>query len=444
MKQIHTKAVVVGAGAGGFAAAYTLAKNKIKTILIEKNPGPGGTSVFGGINCWEPGVASGELHQIIKNKLSKIPNACAVCKTVDNSLLLNPNSEPVSDFSKYPYGLSVTDSSASYEQTLKRCLSLTNGVHTSWRRFQFEPVAMSNVMLEILKEYDEYLELMFETEYISCKIDGNQVKEITVKNKDGEFVIAADYFVDSTGDIVLARDTGCEVSIGTEDKSLYNEPSAGVKDENCINGVSYVFRIRKSENTEHIDKYTPNDKAISRMFISCFNMYPNGDINVNMLPTLNGREYLELGKNADEVGIATVKKYWHTLQTEYGMKGWELVHIFPMAGVRESYRLVGKYVLTENDIDLGVENQVYDVDIATIADHMLDKHGEGGGGREAKTPYAIPISCLESKEYSNLFVACRGASFSNVAASSARLTRTILGLGEAVGKEISKLINNQN
>ena len=87
MKQIHTQAVVVGGGAGGFAAAYTLAKNNIKTILIERNSGPGGTSVYGGVNCWEPGVASGELHQIIQQKLSTIPHACAVCKSVDNSLL---------------------------------------------------------------------------------------------------------------------------------------------------------------------------------------------------------------------------------------------------------------------------------------------------------------------------------------------------------------------
>ena len=113
-----------------------------------------------------------------------------------------------------------------------------------------------------------------------------------------------------------------------------------------------------------------------------------------------------------------------------------------MAGVREGCRLVGKYVLTENDILKGVKNQKYDVDIATIADHMLDKHGEGGGGRELEAPYLIPVSCLEAKEYENLFVACRGASFSNIAASSARLTRTMLGLGEAVAKQIKKRIEN--
>ncbi len=309
IKKLYAQAVVVGGGAGGFAAAYTLAKNNIKTILIEKNTGLGGTSVYGGVNCWEPGVASGELHQIIRKKLSAIPNACAVCKTVDNSLLLKPNEKSENNFSKYPWGLSVTDEEATYEDTLKRCLSLCGGKYSNLRRFQFEPEAMDNVMRNLLDEYKEFITVMLETEYISCSVENQKVKSIVVKNKENEYLITADYFVDSTGDILLARDAGCEVTIGTEDKSLYNEPSAGVKDEKAVNGVTYVFRVRRSANSEHIDEYIPCDKAISRDFVSCFNLYPNGDININMLPTLKGFEYLELGSDADEVGIATVRKY---------------------------------------------------------------------------------------------------------------------------------------
>ena len=91
-------------------------------------------------------------------------------------------------------------------------------------------------------------------------------------------IIIADYFIDSTGDIILARDAGCEVSIGTEEKTLYNEPSAKVKDEQCINGVSYVFRIRKSKDAEHIDEYIPTDKAISRWENG--EVVPDGEVSV--------------------------------------------------------------------------------------------------------------------------------------------------------------------
>lgn len=441
MQKLQTQVVVVGGGAGGFGTAYTLAKHGVQTILVEKNPGLGGTSVYGGVNCWEPGVADGELHHILKDKLYQIPNACAVCKTVPNSLLLEPENEP-QNVSRYPWGLSVSDEEATYEDTLKRCLSLTDGNWQIWRRFQFEPDVMNRIMQELLEEHKEFITLMLNAEYLSCETVEDRMTEICVRQGDEIYQIRADYFVDSTGNIILARDAGCEVTIGTEGKEVYGEPSAGARDEENINGVSYVFRIRKSDNPEHIDPYITDDKAISRLVVSCFNLYPNGDINVNMLPTLTGREYLACKENADEVGRATVLKHWHFLQTDCGMKGYELVHIFPMAGVRESYRLVGKYVLTEHDLIKGVENQIYDEDIATIADHQRDRHGENSGGGEMPTPYAIPISCTEAKEFQNLFVACRGASFSSIAASSARLTRTMLGLGEAVGREISKRIKN--
>lgn len=443
MQKIQTEVAVVGGGAGGFGTAYTLAKNGIKTVLVERNPGLGGTSVYGGVNCWEPGVADGELHEIIKNKLYQIPNACAVCKTVPNSLLLEPENEP-ENVSRYPWGLSVPDPEATYKDTLKRCPSLTGGDWKKWRRFQFEPDVMNRTLQELLAGYKDFITLMLDTEYLSCKTEEGKVTEITVRRKNEIYQICADYFVDSTGDIFLARDAGCEAIIGTEAKELYNEPSASVKDEQNVNGVSYVFRIRKSKNPEHIDDYVPSDKAISRRVVSCFNLYPNGDINVNMLPTLTGREFLSYKEEADEVGRATVLKYWHFLQTECGMKGWKLVHIFPMTGIREGYRLVGKYVLTEHDLLAGVEKQNYNTDIATIADHPIDRHGENTGGGQVMTPYAIPITCTETREFENLFVACRGASFSSIAASSARLTRTMLGLGEAAGREISNRIKNNH
>lgn len=69
-----------------------------------------------------------------------------------------------------------------------------------------------------------------------------------------------------------------------------------------------------------------------------------------MLPTFAGGEYLKYGENADAEGIKAAKAYWHKLQTENGMKGYELMYVSPMAGIRESYRLIGRYVLTENDI----------------------------------------------------------------------------------------------
>ena len=50
-----------------------------------------------------------------------------------------------------------------------------------------------------------------------------------------------------------------------------------------------------------------------------------------------------------------------------------------------------------------------------------------------EAPYGIPYRCLIPKGFRNLFVACRGAGFSSLAASSCRLSRTMVQLGQAAG-----------
>ena len=71
-------------------------------------------------------------------------------------------------------------------------------------------------------------------------------------------------------------------------------------------------------------------------------------------------------------------------------------------------------------------------------DHPLDTHGErnvkGIKRKELEQPYGIPYSCLLPAEYDNLIAASRGASFSHIAASSCRLSRTMMALGEAAGE----------
>lgn len=431
MEHIKTQAVVCGGGSAGFAAAYTLAKGGIKVVLIEKNKGVGGTSVFAGVNCWEPGVASGNIHRELFSALSKIPNAAAVSKTIPNSQLFFPESN-VCDFSRCPWGLSVKDPESDYCDTLKRCISLTGGKAENYRRFQFEPKCMAEVMMSFLKKYSTAV--LTETEFISSVQSGERITEIIVSHKGHEIKINADWFIDATGDILLARDAGCDTAIGTEAKDEYNEPSASKKDPTDINGISYVFRITKTNDPKYKD-FLPESAPYTENTISCFNLYPNGDINVNMLPTVKGSEYIKLGKNADEVCRALVYSYWNKLQKDYGMSGYKFMYLFPMPGIRESYRLKGRYVLCENDLLAGSEHQSRRDEIIAIADHARDTHGSGGCN-ELENPYGIPFSCLVPKEYDNLYVACRGASFSHIAASSARLSRTMLALGEAAANAV--------
>ncbi|MBM3497710.1 MAG: FAD-dependent oxidoreductase, partial [Armatimonadetes bacterium] len=93
----------------------------------------------------------------------------------------------------------------------------------------------------------------------------------------------------------------------------------------------------------------------------------------------------------------------------------------------------GEYVLREQDCLAGVRAQDHP-DIVAITDHSLDVHGEHGGLRELPNgAYGVPYRCLLPKGTANLLVACRAASFSQIAASSCRLQRAMITLGQAAG-----------
>lgn len=151
--------------------------------------------------------------------------------------------------------------------------------------------------------------------------------------------IEAKYFIDCGGTAVpLIRMCGCKTAFGGQNDK-FGEPSA-IKQSGGLNGVSYVFRLKKTSDKNHIDDpNTPIDYSLlNPVPVSCFNTYPNGYINVNMLPTMQGDEYFRLGKDADEYGHHLVRNYVNFLAREKGLTGYTLSKIFK-AGVREGYTL---------------------------------------------------------------------------------------------------------
>lgn len=442
---IKTQVCIIGAGAGGVGCAYRLIKNGINTVVVDKNPDFGGTMAFSGVDGWEPGVSLNGLHEELYQRMSEMEKGCHVVSQVPNDFIFNRGDATGWDgkysFEKHPWALALK-SSYSYEDTFKRL------PYRFSKRLQFEPCAMTCAINDIFSPYKDNLTTLFGYKYESCSRDGEKITSVTVSNGKEREEIFADIFIDASGDIVFARDAGCAFTIGTEGKNEYNEPSAKDKCD-VINAVSYVFRISKAADSTHIDSipeeyaFDLDEDAIRRLkrTVSYVVEYPSGDFNVNMLPTMPGQEFLSLGENADKLGHALVWAYWNYLQTQKGMQGYKLVHIYD-AGVRESYRLIGKYVLKEQDLRAGKPTELQTKRVVAIADHAMDIHGEGAMCNELDRPYEIPIECAMTNEFDNLFVCCRGSSFSHIAASSVRLTRTLLSMGEGVGEYIAEQLRN--
>ncbi len=429
MQILNTRVMVLGAGAGGFGAAYVLSHCGIPTVVVDKNSGFGGTAVFGGVSCFEPGVSLGGVHTVLAEMLLNCGGG-EVQKTVPSQMLFNEN-DPINNerpLPPYPWGLSVKVDE-DYEETLKRCLKFRSG-YGECRRFMTDGEALSRVMHSLIN--NEHCKTLFGYEYMCCESENGNITSVTVCRGDEKIKICADYFIDCSGSIVLARDAGCEYTFGDANGNISG-----------INGVSFVFRVSKRRDAVAVAREElPEDTAWvqnrMRMVSSCFNTYPNGDINVNMLPTLTGEEWFTFGKDAVNIGKSRVFSYWEYMQKTFRLEEYKIIQLFEPA-VREDYRLIGRRVLTLEDIKAPMaENGDY----IAIADHSIDIHGvKDAVSGELEHPYGIPLDCARAKEFENLFVACRGASFTHTAASSARLTRTMMSMGEGVAKYICKLIN---
>ncbi len=433
MRELHTSVMLLGAGGGGFGACWELTRRGIPVVIADKNPGFGGTAVYGGVCCWEPGVSLEGVHRPLAEKLLRSGGG-QVQKTVPNYKLFCEEmgyADPHALCPDYPWGLSVP-CEAAYDSTLKRCRQFRSS-YIDCTRFMMDEDALGAAMAEMIAENGPYCTTMFGFEYCGCETDGRTVTAVLLKNGSETLRVTAEYFLDCSGGIVLAQDAGCRCVLGSDDG-----------DPDGINGVSMVFRV--SQNAQNALPEPDADwlaamaardadweRERMRRVVSCFNLYPNGDINVNMLPTLTGGEWYRLGAGAPAVGTARVWRYWRYMQAEKGLADRHIVKIF-VPGIREGLRLAGRKVLTLEDITAPF---AVDEHTIAIADHALDTHGlKNRPIGELEHPYAIPLDCTRPIEYDNLFVVCRGASFTHTVASSARLTRTMMSMGEGVAKYI--------
>ena len=424
---------VVGGGSAGFGAAWSAAHLGSTVVLVEREAMLGGTSTLGGVNNWEPGIGGTGVPYRVYQRLRQIPGAAGVYR-FDRHLSWRKPWEKYT----FPGGMIETDPCLSYGHTLLRHgAGMSN---EAWFREHchgviFEPDAMAGVMLKMLEETGR-CRVLLGTSFREAQHAAGRVSQITLS--DGT-AVRARVFIDATDGALCAK-LGCDMMSGRDRKADFDEPGAPPEPLMRLNGATLVYRITPLAKTEP-DRIEPLPQDVpetcwwQRGFPVAFvGQYPKGDRFVNMLPTLRGEEYLELGpEKAYAECRRRVLAHWHWYQKNYDeFRRFRLKMIFPVMGVRETRRMRGDTVLTQHDLIATVANQKHG-DIIALADHPMDNHGGGGPGGELKGAYGIPYRCLLPLKTENVLIAGRAASFSAIAASSCRLSRTMMQLGEAAG-----------
>jgi hypothetical protein len=157
---------------------------------------------------------------------------------------------------------------------------------------------------------------------------------------------------------------------------------------------------------------------------------------------LGGTE-LDIIKDYEEIKDELLKwafGIWDHIKNKGDHKAdnYELTWVGMLPGKRESRRLVGDYILKEQDV---ASSRVFE-DAVAYGGWPIDMHVPGGLRNHENEPsffifpdkyYSIPYRCLYSKNIKNLFLAGRAISVSKLAFGSVRVMGTTSVIGQAVG-----------
>ena len=387
--------VVVGGGVAGTAAALTAARQGLKVALIQDRP------VLGGNNSSEVRVhLGGRINLDPYPKLGDVVNEIAP--------LRGGNAQP---------GDYYEDEKKQERVNTEKNISL----FLNFRAFKVEK-------------------------------EGTTIKTVFAKHIETaeELSFSAPLFADCTGDGTIGYLAGADFAMGRESKAEFNEPTAPEEADKMTMGASVQWYSKEGDKSSDFPEFN----------------YGIDFNETNAQKVTMGEWTWETGMNFDQIsdfervrdyGMLVVYSNWSYLKNKSSFKkeykNKYLDWVAYIAGKRESRRLIGDKVLTEQDItDFVIYPDASASTSWTIDLHYPDpKNTEHFPGAEFKSiavhktihPYPIPYRCFYSRNVDNLFMAGRNISVTHVALGTVRVMRTTGMMGEVVGMAASVAAKNK-
>ncbi len=397
--------VVVGGGLAGCTAAVAAARNGCDTVLIQNRPVLGGN-------------ASSEIL---------VPPVGAWPGIFRNRYPLDP-----------------------------RETGIVDEYRTGGNQRVSEGKLYSNRLLRLVR-LEPNLELHLNTHATGVQMHEGQGKRIAavdaIKVESGRRLrFPGKVFLDCTGDSVVGVAAGAEYRHGKEPKSMYGEPWAPDEPSpNTMgNGLKYFARDMGQPRTFATPPWI-------YPYPTCDSFKPERHPRLTTSIEIDYQWMIELGglrdtyADAEEIRddlLRLIYGLWdhtknHCDRDKDQAANYELAWVGYVAGKRENRRLIGDYVLTQNDIG----NQTLFPDRVAFGAWSVDDHYSGGfffdgataqhrdrsEGHFMGVPFSIPFRCLYSKNVDNLLMAGRNISASHLGMSDTRVMLTCAIMGHAAG-----------
>ncbi len=308
--------------------------------------------------------------------------------------------------------------------------------------------SMWDLILEEWVRREESARLLLNTSVVSAALtrDGC-IGAITCARPwtEEELTVAGEIFIDCTGDGNLGAEAGSDFRMGREGPDEFDEPDAEGPDEKTM-GCSLMWI---AEDMGHPVEFTPPSWA--RKFESEEDLPHRGHGDPR-----HGYWWVEWGGELDMIkDQETIRKellaclfgVWDHIKNhgDHDAENWALRWFGVLPAKRESRRLMGPEILTENHI---LEQTIFD-DRVAHGGWSIDTHPPKGiysadppsWHRQFDDVYSIPLRSLYSRTVPNLFMAGRCASCTHMAMASTRVAATGAAMGQAVGTAAAQCID---
>ncbi|MDZ4288441.1 MAG: FAD-dependent oxidoreductase, partial [Prosthecobacter sp.] len=299
---LDTDVLVCGGGCAGTAAALSAARQGAKTLLIEKAPFAGGIITSVGLPFFD-GIAD-------------IKDNTVVVRGIALELLSKS-------------GVCAPDATRMEK-------------HNPVIRNTFEFKTLLDRELLALKDH---LKVLFNSFVCGAETSGGRITEVLVANKDGLVRVRPKVVVDCTGDADVAAWAGApyEQSAEVQPLTLHFRIGHVTKAKDLVKNCRAAL-VRAQERGELPHFYGP---GIMFMF-AADEIYIHG-VRVPANPTDAG----DLTR-AEMQGRADARTMFQAWKREVpGFEESYFLQAYPWIGVRESRRLIGQHVLSEDDIMKG-------------------------------------------------------------------------------------------
>ncbi len=417
IKTYNAEVVVVGGGVSGVVSAIASARNGAKTILIHNR------SVLGGNASSE-----GRVH--------------------------------IGGATEHGVNYDTRESGIIEE------IRLETAVYDPYNNYTWIDTALYTKCVE-----EPNLKVLLNTHIhkVNIKQDDRESNGVKIKNKimsvegyvsgsEMKVLVNGDYFIDGTGHGTLGYLAGAEYRYGQEANSEFDESLAPDSPSKNVLGASILFKA-EDRGIGPIN-FEPPSWAIefSQELLEKSRKNAPGKSDNHKLywhSDTAGWWWVELGGNPNDYDpIKDNENLRHDLQAIcYGIwdyiknkhpnpnvrkqaENFEISWIGSVPAHRESRRLIGDYILTQNDVE---SCKLFDDRIA-CGGWSIDLHpgdfwnpASSSSHTYMEVPYSIPYRCIYSKNIDNLFMGSRCLSVTHVAHGTTRLIATLALCGQAAG-----------